>query len=175
MDPYDGSRARVSWRSAVGADTRRDGSHSPALRALNLAAMTPADAVASTRYCLANPGQGWLPYGGGEGIGKSVRSEDRDDRRLDRSDDRTEPQWPRLHPGGVSRRLAAPMAGAAVLHPEALSRASITSPTVRPAAVSPRERPLRRPGALRRAQSPELPSDEPRPASRRGSETLSAS
>jgi hypothetical protein len=62
MDPYDGSvlgkLADTRWepiREALGytrwfVDRR------------NLAAMTPADNLASTKYCLANPGKEYLVY-----------------------------------------------------------------------------------------------------------------
>jgi hypothetical protein len=60
MDPYDGSvlGKGQGWepiRSAMG-QTRR------VAERMNLAAMAPRNELASTGYCLANPGRGYLVY-----------------------------------------------------------------------------------------------------------------
>ncbi len=59
--------ARQPVRSAVGADPPQPGPRAPSGPAMDLAAMAPQDKLASTAYCLADPGNSYavyLPTGG---------------------------------------------------------------------------------------------------------------
>jgi hypothetical protein len=117
MDPYDNSvlarGAASDWdplRKAMGV-TRR------LAERVNLAAMTPYDELASTKYCLAEPGNSYivfLPEGGEVTVDLTAASA------------RFAAEW--IHPiegqptaaepvsGGAKRTLKAPFAGAAVLY-----------------------------------------------------------
>ncbi|OQC65723.1 MAG: hypothetical protein BWX48_02236 [Verrucomicrobia bacterium ADurb.Bin006] len=118
MDAYDGSVSPVEARCEP---VRRAMGHSRRLaERVTLAAMTPRDALASTAYCLANPGKEYLVYlpNGGE-----VTMD------LSGATGMLVAEWfnPRTGAptnagtveGGAKRSLRAPFEGDAVLHLEA--------------------------------------------------------
>ena len=126
MDPYDGrvlgQPGDPRWepiRAAMG-HTRR------LAERIDLAVMMPADGVASTKYCLANPGQEYviyLPAGGKVTVDLSAASTEMTIEWIDPVTGQSV-EGARSQPGGGSQELASPLPGAAVLHLKAVSRAS---------------------------------------------------
>lgn len=116
MDPYDGSVLRAGadrrWepiRTAMG-QTRR------VAERIRLAAMRPENAIASTTYCLAAPGQEYLVYlpdGGVVSVDLSAAPGHLSVEWFDPASDRWR-SGPRVS-GGARREFTAPFAGAAVL------------------------------------------------------------
>jgi hypothetical protein len=85
---------------------------------MDLAAMTPAMELASTRYCLARPGKEYvvyLPDGGGATVDLSAAKGDLDVQWFDPEREKHVAGARTILGGGV-RELKAPFAGAAVLH-----------------------------------------------------------
>jgi len=117
MDPYDGAilgtpgdRQWEPVRVAMGR-TRR------LAERVNLAAMKPSYRIASTNYCLANPGREYLVYlpaGGEVTIDLSATKGELSVEWIDPASDKTT-SAPRV-PGGAQRTLTAPFPGPAVLH-----------------------------------------------------------
>jgi hypothetical protein len=117
MDPYDGSilgkPADPAWeplRRAMGQARRL-------AEQVNLAAMTPTPAIASTGYCLANAGKEYvvyLPEGGTVTVDLSAAAGDLAAAWFDPATDRTTAAGPVA--GGARRDLQPPFAGPAVLH-----------------------------------------------------------
>jgi hypothetical protein len=117
MDPYDGSVLGVpadrSWepiRAAMG-QTRRFAER------IDLAAMKPANEVASTSYCLAATGKEYLVYlpeGGAVTVDLSAATGDLTVEWFDPASDKASIAGPVT--GGARRELSAPAGGPAVLH-----------------------------------------------------------
>jgi hypothetical protein len=117
MDPYDGSVLGKPddprWppmRRALG-QTRRFAER------LDLAAMTPADKIASTGYCLAHPGQDYLVYvpdGGAVEVDLSAATAKLSVAWFDPAGERTIAG--EAVSGGAQRKLQSPFSGHAVLH-----------------------------------------------------------
>lgn len=123
MDPYDGSvlgpgddRRWESVRTAMG-QTRR------LAERVHLAAMRPANEIASTLYCLAAPGREYLLYlpdGGTVTVDLSAASGNLTVEWFDPARDRAAGGGQVL--GGVRREFVAPFDGPAVLRLTVLSR-----------------------------------------------------
>lgn len=117
MDPYDGSvlgaPADRSWepiRAAMG-QTRRFANR------IDLAAMKPANEIASTTYCLAETGQEYLiylPEGGAVTVDLSAANGDLTVEWFDPASNRTSIAG--RVTGGARQELSAPAGGPAVLH-----------------------------------------------------------
>lgn len=117
MDPYDGSvlgaPADKSWepiRAAMG-QTRRFADR------IDLAAMKPANEIASTTYCLAETGQEYLiylPEGGAVTVDLSAANGDLTVEWFDPASNRTSIAG--RVTGGARQELSAPAGGPAVLH-----------------------------------------------------------
>jgi glucose/arabinose dehydrogenase len=108
MDPLDKDETREGARRAMG-HTRRFAER------MNLAAMTPQNALSSTKYCLSNPGKEYLAYQPGQG-----------EFMVDIADGTYAVVWFDTSrgktvaadsvTGGARRRFNSPFDGAAVLH-----------------------------------------------------------
>ena len=117
MDPYDGSvlgaPADKSWepiRAAMG-QTRRFADR------IDLAAMKPANTIASTTYCLAETGQEYLiylPEGGAVTVDLSAANGDLTVEWFDPASNRTSIAG--RVTGGARQEFSAPAGGPAVLH-----------------------------------------------------------
>jgi hypothetical protein len=115
MDPYDGSvlgqdRSWEPIRSAMGR-TRR------IAEKLNLAAMTPRNELASTGYCLADPGRAYLAYqpDGGKEFSLRLQAAKYEVLWLYPSEDREVRREP-IDAGEGASQFKAPFEGAAVLY-----------------------------------------------------------
>ena len=118
MDPYDGSvlgkpgdRQWEPVRRAMG-QTRRLADR------MNLAAMSPAAEIASTKYCLASPGKQYLVYlpdGGAVKVDLTAAPGDLSAEWFDPTNDKRHPAQAPVK-GGARRELKAPFEGPAVLH-----------------------------------------------------------
>jgi hypothetical protein len=117
MDPYDGAvlgqPSDPQWeplRRAHG-DTRRYAER------VGLAAMAPRDDLASTRYCLANPGKEYLvylPQGGTVTVDLSAAAGDLRTEWFNPATGKPVPAGPVR--GGTRQEFKAPFTGAAVLY-----------------------------------------------------------
>jgi hypothetical protein len=117
MDPYDGAvlgpPADPRWeplRQNLGYTLRF-------AERMNLAAMTPKDDLASTRYCLANPGREYLiylPEGGAVTVDLSASSGEMKTEWFNPATDKS--VTGDAVRGGARRDLKAPFVGAAVLY-----------------------------------------------------------
>jgi len=117
MDPYDNAilakGAAKDWeplRQSLGV-TRR------LAERVNLAAMTPQDELASTKYCLAQPGAAYivyLPDGGEVTLDLSATKERFDTEWIQPIDGKTTPGEPVT--GGDKRTLKSPLTGPTVLY-----------------------------------------------------------
>ncbi|HUT35253.1 MAG TPA: DUF6298 domain-containing protein [Planctomycetota bacterium] len=117
MDPYDGlilgERFDPKWRPIH----RSMGLARRLAERVDLAAMTPQGKLASTGYCLANPGREYLVYlpaGGEVTVDLSAAESTLAVEWLDAKTGKAAPGEPVA--GGAPRQLKAPFAGEAVLH-----------------------------------------------------------
>jgi hypothetical protein len=117
MDPYAGAviggRFEKKWdpiRQGLGQVLRLS-------RRLDLAAMTPHNTLASTRFCLADPGRAYvvfLPDGGKATVDLTACQGKLDVEWLDPAKDKAHPADP--VDGGAKRTLTAPFKGEAVVY-----------------------------------------------------------
>lgn len=118
MDPLDNKDGfRVSEAQLAGARKAMGQTHRFAER-MNLAAMTPAPDLASTRYCLADPGKEYLvflPAGGSVSVDLSAAKGNLGVEWFDPGSDKTVAADPQVT-GGTRREFEAPFAGEAVLY-----------------------------------------------------------
>jgi len=123
MDPYDGvvlaGRFEKKWepvRRSLGYTLRY-------ARRMDLAAMTPHSALASTKFCLANPGEEYLvflPGGGSVTVDLSAAKGALSAEWFNPSTGKA--RKPTTVQGGAKRTLAAPFKGDAVLYVTAATR-----------------------------------------------------
>lgn len=117
MDPYDGSVLGTPWDPKWDSLRRNLGYTRRFARRMDLAAMSPQDGLASSRYCLANPGKEYLVYlpeGGTLTVDLSAATGELRGEWFNPADGQTAAAV--KVQGGARREFNSPYTGAAVLY-----------------------------------------------------------